>query len=167
MEGKIRPLRFPRDAGALERDTAVLVLGRTIGRVSIGMSLHEVERAYGTPRRSRHIKLGSRDTSAELDTFAVPGGSLAVTSVGGRVVGLSTGSAFYTTPQGFGVGSEVADGVGLTEKAWVTCKRAFQRNAGSVAVTFRPNRAKRKIAEVAMLRRAYDEPCKGSASGKR
>jgi hypothetical protein len=160
-EGRVRPLRYPRDAGALQRDTAVLVLGRAIGSASIGMSREQVQRAYGQPRRTSQAKLGANKAPGLIDTFNVPGGKLLVTTVGGRVVGLSTSSQYYTTPTGLGVGSPVADASRVAKAAWVKCKGVFRRSAGSVAVSFRPGPGKsKKVAEVTMIRPAYEQPCK-------
>jgi hypothetical protein len=163
MEGRVRPLRFPRDAGALQRDTATLVLGRSIGSATIGMKRDDVLRAYGPPRRSLPAKLGAAKTSGRIDIFAVPGGKLLVTTVADRVVGLSTASRYYTTPAGIGAGSKIADVTHLPRTAWLKCKKTFARAGGAVAVSFRPSAGRKSVAEVTMIRRAYEQPCKTTA----
>ena len=161
MEGRIRPLRFPRSAGALERDTALILLGKTIGSASIGMARDEVLRRYGQPRERRRAKLGEAKTPGWLDTFAVPGGSLRVTTVDDRVVGLATASPYYTTVSGLGAGSPLGDAARLSSATWVECNIAFKRSVAGVVVSFRARAGRRVVRDVMMIRRGYDLPCPG------
>lgn len=161
MEGRVRPLRFPRDAGALQRDTALIVLGRTIGTAAIGMKRAETLRRYGQPQRSRPVKLGAARIPARVDTFAVPGGALKVTTVSDRVVGLSTASPYYTTLRGLGPGSSRADADRLSGTIWTACERAFRRH-GRVVVSFVARRT--TVTSVVMVRRAYATECPAKKS---
>lgn len=156
MEGRVRPLRFPRDAGALQRDTALIVLGRSIGSASVGMKRAEILGLYGQPGRSRPVKLGTAKTPATVDRFAVPGGSLEVTTVSDRVIGLATTSPYYTTPRGLGPGSPRADADRLTGTAWMACDQAFRR-PGPVVVSLLAG--KKTVKAVVMVRRAYVTEC--------
>ena len=161
MESRVRPLRFLRDAGALQRDTALIVLGRTIGTAAIGMKRAETLRRYGPPRRSRPVKLGAARIPARLDTFLVPGGTLEVTTVSDRVVGLATASPYYTTLGGLGPGSMLADADRLSGTMWIACERAFRRR-GPVVVSFVAGR--KTVTSVVMVRRAYATECPAKKS---
>ncbi len=131
--GRRRPNAFPRDAGALERDTALVRLGVSIGSARIGMRRDAVVELYGSPRASRAVRLGGRSTTVgRRDTFRVPGGSLNAISLAGRVVGLSTQSRFYTTAAGRGVGSRI----GRPSRGGGDCMNSLRRRVGNVAVTF-------------------------------
>ena len=159
IAGQTRPVRFPRDAGALERDTALLLPGRSIGAAAIGMSSNALRVFYGQPRASRSTKIGSKHVLARIDTFAVPGGSLRATMVGDDVVGLSTSSAFYSTPKGVGPGSPFADATRTAHATWVPCTHAAQSATGAVVVSYAPTAGRRRIAAVSMIRRLYVQPC--------
>jgi hypothetical protein len=157
MEGRIRPLRFPRDAGALQRDTAFVMLGRSIGSVVMGMARERVLARYGPPRSRGTTKIGIQKIRARTDGFVVPGGRLNVTTVGDRVVGLATRSPYYTTTGGLGPASLSSD---VPQAGWEACKNVLRRRVGSVVVTLRLSSGKRpKVTELSMLRRLYDEPC--------
>jgi hypothetical protein len=157
MEGQTRPLRYPRDAGALERDTAHLALGVSIGSAVMGMPRAVLLRRYGPPRRTRPTTIGIAKTRAQTDSFTVPGGLVSATTVGDRVVGLATRSPFYTNSKGLGPGSPVSD---VPRAGWAVCKDTLRRRVGGAIVTLRLGKGKKpKVVEVAMLRRAYDTPC--------
>ena len=156
MEGRIRPLRFPRDAGALQRDTALITLGRTIGSAAIGMKRAEVLNRYEKPKRSTRARIGPTKTRATIDSFAVPGGVLRVTSVEERIIGLETTSRYYTLPSGLGPGSPRADADRLRGAVWTACEHAFRRN-GRVIVSFvAPGKT---VTSVRMTRRIYASDC--------
>jgi hypothetical protein len=159
IEQRIRPKRFPRDAGAFQRDTAVILLGRSIGSARIGMARAALLEHYGGARRTRSTKLGEQKTPALVDRIFVPGGVLTATSVYDRIVGLSTRSAYYTTLKGLGPGSSAAD---VPRAGWTACKDAVRRAIGGtvVALQLSGGKVKKRVVEVAMLRRAYDTPCR-------
>jgi hypothetical protein len=157
IERRIRPERFPRDAGAFQRDTAVIVLGHSIGSARIGMPRAALLERYGRPLRTRPAKLGEQKTPAVVDRIAVPGGVLTATSVDERVVGLSTRSAYYTTLKGLGPGSPAAD---VPRAGWTVCKDVARRTVAGSTVAIRLSRSKRpKVVELAMLGRRFDVPC--------
>jgi hypothetical protein len=158
IEEQIRPKRFPRDAGAFQPDTAVMLLGRSIGSARIGMPRAVLLERYGRSARTHSTKVGVHKTRALVDRFLVPGGVLTATSVDERVVGLSTRSAYYTTLNGLGPGSPVGD---APRGGWVECKNVIRRNIAGSMVSLTLSRSKKKptVTEVAMLRRAYDTPC--------
>jgi hypothetical protein len=157
MEGRIRPLNFPRDAGALERDTAYLALGKSIGSAVIGMPRAVLVERYGAPRKSRSTTIGPGKTKAQVESFAVPGGFLNATIVGDRVVGLATRSPFYSTPKGVGPSAAATE---VPTVGWAACKNVLRRNIGGVMVSFQVSSGKKaRVLELSMLRRAYDTPC--------
>jgi hypothetical protein len=158
IEQQMRPRNFPRDAGAFQRDTAVMLLGRSIGSARIGMPRAALLERYGRPLRTKSEKLGEQKTRALVDRIAVPGGVLTATSVDDRVVGLSTRSAYYTTLRGLGPGSPAAE---LPRAGWTACKDVVRRTIKGTVVSFQLSRSKvkKRVVEAAMLRRAYDTPC--------
>lgn len=154
---RMRPKRFPRDSGAYQRDTAVILLGRSIGSGRIGMPRSALLERYGRALRTRSAKLGVAKTRALVDSIAVPGGILTATSVDDRVVGLATRSVYYTTLAGLGPGSPASD---VPAAGWAVCKNIVRRNIGGTVVSLQVSGAKkRKVVGLAMLRRAYDTPC--------
>lgn len=159
IEGRVRPLRFPRDAGSVQRDTAVLVPGVRIGAAAISMTGGEVTRAYGRPRRSRAVALGASKALGRIDTFTVPGGALRVTTVNDRVVGLATASEYYTTPGGTGAGSSLRDFETLARTTWVPCRKAYVWPVAKIVVLFAAAPDKKKVKAVSMIRASYDLPC--------
>jgi chitodextrinase len=157
MIGRMRPLRFPRDAGALERDTALLRLGRSIGSVAIGMHRADVLAQHGAPYRSRSVKLGPLAASGRTDSFAVPAGALRVTTIADRVVGLSTGSRYYTTSKGLGIGTRLAVSSN-SARPGMDCANVIRRRFGSVVVSFTTRRDGR-IRAISMIRRGLEGRC--------
>ena len=162
MEGRMRPLRFPRDAGSLQPDTAEIVLGHSIGSAAIGMKRAAVLQSYVKPRSTRKARIGSAKTPATVDTFAVSGGTLRVTSVADRVVGVETRSPYYTTTAGLGPGaprSAAARGA-----AFSACDRTYRHN-GSVVVLVGVGAT--NVTSVEMLRRLYATDCSARKKPKK
>lgn len=154
MEGRMRPLRFPSDAGSLQPDTAKIVLGRSIGSAAIGMKRAVVLRTYVKPRSTRKARIGPAKTPATIDTFVVPGGTLRVTSVADRVVGVETRSPYYTTTTGLGPGApRSAAARGATFSA---CDRAYRHNGSAVVLV---GVSATKVTSVEMLRRVFATDC--------
>ena len=150
MEGRTRPLRYPSDAGALERETAHLALGISIGSAVMGMPRAVLLRRYGPPRRTRPTTIGIRKTRAQTDSSRCQV-VVNATTVGDRVVGLASRSPFYSTSKGLGPGSPASD---VPRAGWAVCKDTIRRRVGGAIVTLRLGKGKKpKIVEVAMLRR--------------
>ena len=157
IELQVRPVRFPRDAGAYQRDTAVVVLGRSIGSARVGMPSTGLIARYGRAVRTRSTKLGEQKTRARVESFLVPGGLLTATTVNDRVVGISTRSAYYTTLKGLGPGSPATD---LPRVGWSACKDVVRRNLAGTTVTFRLSHGRRpKVVDLTMVRRDLALPC--------
>ena len=103
IDGDFRPLNVAPDAGADQRETALIVPGRSIGDVSIGMTRDDVVTFYGEPAKTRPVasSTGGIDT---VETYWIHGGRLTLTYRSGAVIGISTTSPFYTTVSGIGPG---------------------------------------------------------------
>ena len=109
IDGNLRPLRWPSDAGAYQRETALMVLGRSIGAASIGDKRSAVIAFFGVPQRTDHSRSGRHALSTLV--YHLHGGLLWVTLERGRVVGIGTTSSYYTTSAGAragGIGSRIA-----------------------------------------------------------
>jgi hypothetical protein len=142
IDGDARPLRWPADAGADQREPATIVLGRAIGSVKMGMTQEQVAAFYG--RRSlQRVTLGRRRTRASTAVYRVHGGRLEVTYVSNRVVGIATTSVYYTTASGFGAGVRTAGAGALSGARWLSCRKAYRRQFGSTTVEFAPLRGRR------------------------
>ena len=154
IDGHARPLRWRADAGADQREPAVLALGRRIGMVEIGSRRTEVERFYGA-RRVRFVRAASRRVG--IASYPRPDGRLFATYERDRVVGLATTSAYYSTPNGLGVGAEIGATPWLARLPWSPCRKAHRRLLGPVTLEFRPAGGKggKTIARIAMTRRAF------------
>jgi hypothetical protein len=163
MEGRMRPLRFPSDAGSLQPDTAKIQLGRSIGSAVIGMPHATLLKTYANLRSTRRSKIGPSKTLATIDTFAVPGGALRVTSVNDRVVGVETRSAYYTTTTGLGPGAprSAAAVAGATPSA---CDHAFRRN-GPVVILLHVGT--KTVTSVEMIQQAYASDCSAAKKPKK
>lgn len=159
IAGHRRPSLYPRAAGSLERDTSLLVPGRSIGSVSLGTPAARIAATYGPFRGRSTSRLGARRTSAQVATVAAPGGALRVTEIGGTVVGVATTSPFYSTPGGVGVGAPLAAAARLPHATWVPCVHAMRVRVGGVAVSFLSTAAKRRITGISMIRDALVAPC--------
>ena len=155
LRGAGRPLRFRADAGAFQWDPVRIVLGHSIGAIRIGRPAATAISFYGQPRARTTLSVGK----ARLDrlTFRSHLGSLWALVDRGVVVGVGTGSPYYTTPNGIGV----AGGTALVRVGsgsnWVDCRGAFQRNFGQVGVFVAPQggRAGKRIANITMVENRY------------
>jgi hypothetical protein len=155
MEGHVRPIRYPRDAGALQRDTALVIPGRSIGSVAIGMKRSEVLRRYGDPASSRRAKLGPAKAQVLVDTFRMTGGPLRVATANERVISVETASPYYTTLAGLGPGSARAE-VARLPAVWHECGKHVQYGARVVTTL---ELGKRRVSSVGIVRRAYAPEC--------
>lgn len=129
IDGQQRPLRLPADAGADQRLAASLSLRGAIGAAAIGGSAARVAATYGRPRRSTTRPLAAGAPPVKVDTYGVPGGTLSVASAAGRIVGVGSRSAYFTTPGGFGVGSR-----GAPIGRYDACLHAFRGRRGAAVV---------------------------------
>lgn len=152
--GRRRPRFWKADAGALQREPAVITLGMTVGSVSLGMSSRSVDELEGSAPTT------GRRNGILTTTYRRFGGRLSVWYANGTVVGAGTTSSYYSTSSGLAVGQSSA---GLTKTAgWRTCQGGVRRTVGGrIAVaTIRRGR----IASIWNVRVPFaDELCKRDA----
>jgi hypothetical protein len=159
VDGHARPSRWRVDAGADQRESAAIVLGRTIGAITLGMAEQDVRTFYGTPRRVVTRVAYRGGPRVRVATYRAHGGSLWVTFDETKVVGVGTSSVYYQTSRGLGPGAPggMAASVGLR---WVPCLKAYSRTVGGVRLSVSPARGNReaKVSSLSLLKNAYAGP---------
>lgn len=162
FEGQLRPVKMRPDAGADQREAAILVPGQSLGALKIGAAAPDVESFYGKPtRRAKWKPAGFKPPSSRsgkpliMASYRTRGGALWAIYDGTRVVGMGTTSPYYSTSAGRGVGSPGADFHGFR---WIDCRRAYRDYRRGVATYFVPARGEKtgKIVSVSLLRREYE-----------
>jgi hypothetical protein len=159
IDGDLRPVRRAPDIGADQRETAMIVLGRSIGRLRLGASRMDVVGFFGQPRRVKRF-VSTRGT-VTVASYRVHGGNLSVWYSGDKVVGAGTTTSYYETAGGNGVGAETGSVLKETRLNWLACRHAYRRNSGAAAVYFTPSGGKEKgahIDSVLMVSRGFDLP---------
>ncbi|HEY8647136.1 MAG TPA: right-handed parallel beta-helix repeat-containing protein, partial [Gaiellaceae bacterium] len=151
IQGFLRPLRVPPDAGAAQRETAELIVGQSIGAVSLGMHAADVATAYGL--KHPETSNGSRVAHYRLD-----GRNVWLRYVDGVVAGIETTSPYYTTLSGLGVGSSASDARAADFSWSVRCQDAYRHIGGGTVTYLVPRDAKpgARIAAVTILPRSQD-----------
>lgn len=147
IDGDMRPSIRSIDAGADQRETAAIVLGKSVGRVKLGESRNTIEAFYGRPQRVR-----SQRRELRVATYRLHGGSLWVTYSGTLVVGAGTNSNYYATKAGLAPGSAIAavQAAGLRGKG---CHRAYQRAVGNVIVSALTRNA--RVSSISMVQQRH------------
>ena len=139
-------IRFA-DAGADQRENAAIVLGKSIGGVSLGELRDAVEAFYGSPRQ-----VAAKRRGLLVATYRLHGGFISISYVGKSVVGVATNSNYYAGKSGLGAGAPVrtASAAGLRGGG---CKGSLQRTMGSVIVSAvaRNNR----VLSISMMQRRH------------
>jgi hypothetical protein len=151
-DGQLRPRRLAADAGAYQRETALVVLGKSIGAAAIGESASGVAAFYGNAAGARPVRVGTRMLQRQV--YRVPGGTLWVTTAHGKVVGVGTSSPYYTTAGALGPSAGIGSVRRLARTAWVGCRRAYRRVYAGVPVYFAPKGGRRgaTIQSISMTR---------------
>jgi len=148
IDGDRRPAKIAPDAGADQRESAVLNLRGRIGRVRIGQRRATVEAARG-PGSVSHVRRAGR--TLVRASYRVPGGRLWVLYGADTVVGIGTSSPAYATTGGLGPGSQQAY---IQKKAVRSrCQRALKTLRGRVAAYWSLSAG--KVARVELLRKPY------------
>jgi hypothetical protein len=152
IEGRVRPSRLSPDAGAYQRESAQIVFGKSIGAAAIGSNQAAIVAFYGQPATTRSVRVGTRQLQ-EL-VYQIHGGTLAVTVARGRVVGVTTTSAYYRTAGNMGATARMGAVRGWTGVRWIPCRRAYRRafNGVPVYVTPRGGRSGATIAAISMIK---------------
>jgi hypothetical protein len=135
-EGRLRPLRSAPDAGAYQRETALMVLGKSIGSAAIGQSESAVVAFYGQPLRIQAVRVGSRSLRQLI--FNVPEGTLWVATNGRTVVGVGTSSPYYQTAGAVRTAAGIRRVRTWLGIKWIGCRRAYRRYFQGIPVYFTP-----------------------------
>jgi hypothetical protein len=153
IDGDARPGRFAPDAGADQRESARIVLTRSIGEVVLGASEKSVTDFYGRGRAGT-AKLGG--VRVKRLTYRLRGGTLWTYADKGIVVGVATSSGYYQTASGTGPGTPLT-GAALRGFAWDECSDAYSRTYGRVGVRTVPSARRRGavIRTISLALRAY------------
>jgi len=159
IKGRLRPVAFAPDAGAWQREPALVVPGRSIGTASIGMRREDVADFYGPNPRRVTVKLadGSR---ADVDDYRVQGGRLRVTYRGEKAIAISTTSRYYQTARGLGPGAP------LKARAQDDGRcRPVGAGAGKARLYVRPTRSKKPVvAEIVVVAARFKPSCAVASS---
>lgn len=152
IDGDTRPSGFRPDAGADQRETALLAPGRSIGRVILGASEASVRSFYGGGRSSK-VRVGGK--IVKRLSYRLHRGTLWAYLDGGKVVGAGTTSGYYSGPAGLSAGESSARmGRGFT---WVPCANAYVRPTRGTALVVATSAGRRggTIRAIGIVRAAY------------
>lgn len=150
IAGSLRPLRWRSDAGAYQRETALVVLGRSIGAAALGQKESAITSFFGRPARVSGQRVHGR--SLRRLAYSVHGGVLDVTIDDGRVVALETTSPYYATSAGVGPAASASGLRPRTKATWAKCRRAFRRHYGRVTVQLGVAHGSNRISSISMTR---------------
>ena len=154
IDGQLRPDRLAPDAGADQRESALIVSGRAIGAVELGMSRASVVARYGTPTVERRWGRGP----TTIATYPAPRGHLSVIYANDTVVGAQTTSVYYRTAAGVGPGRPnrvTAPG------SWIACRSVYRQTANMIDTLYAPVDGKRNrpIRSVTIVKRLFAPGC--------
>src|SRR5262249_40783222 len=138
VDGQLRPNKLAPDAGAWQREPALVVPGRSIGTARIGMTEPRIVAFYGS---SRHRVVGRlpNGSKAAFDPYRVRGGKLQGTYRADRVVSVATTSVYYRTAKGLAVGSP------LTPRGTDSTCRPVGAPTGKARLYVQPSRSKHPV----------------------
>lgn len=151
IDGDLRPSGFALDAGADQRETALIVRGRSIGRVALGSSAAAVQAFYGRGRSSSAKVGGAR---LRVLTYRLHRGSLTAYLEGSTVVGVATTAGYYRSATGLSAGRGAATLQGFK---WVPCLAAYLQPTGATRVLVKTTGGGPggKVAAISILRAGY------------
>ena len=159
IQGFVRPLRAASDAGAAQRETAQLVIGRSVGAVSLGMSAAGVALAYGLPH-APEVKNGRRTVHYRIDGRR----NVWLRFERGIVVAVETTSPYYSTLGGLGVGSSASDARAADYRWTITaCRKAYRSMQGGQATYLIP-RDGRPTTAIASVVLGSQDRCRGKGA---
>ncbi|MGZ4461913.1 MAG: hypothetical protein ACXVZP_03650 [Gaiellaceae bacterium] len=128
IDGQPRPRRMAADAGADQREPASIVIGKSIGAVTLGMQKQDVLDFLGNPRRvakRRGVASGVR-----VAFYRAHGGQLWVVYDNDVVVGVGTTSPYYETAKGVGPGVPTIPGI--RRLRWDPCQRSYWSSSNGI-----------------------------------
>lgn len=135
-----------------DADPPLVVVGKAIGPVALGMARSDVVRAYGEPRSESAFTFPN-GTPGRTDRYRRHGASFVVIYGAGRVVWIETSSRYYRTAGGVGVGSRVGAASTLPGFRPDLCDGGYSRRAGGTLTSFIPDG--RAIGRVRIVRLAF------------
>jgi hypothetical protein len=152
IDGRLRPSRSASDAGAYQRETALMVLGKSIGSAAIGQHESAVVGFYGQPLRSQAVRVGGRLLRQLI--FNVPGGTLWVATNGRIVLGVGTSSPYYQTTGAVRATAGIRRVRTWLGVKWIGCRHAYRRYFQGVPVYFAPKggRSGDTIGSISMMK---------------
>lgn len=137
-------LALPAPASA---DAGLIVVGRSIGPVALGMTSADVVAAIGQPARVDRFTWPSGQPGS-TGVYRKHGGLFRVSYAGGTVVGVETASRFYRTASGIGPGTPYAVAQAASGFRFDACTGGFMRKAHGAftfLVPFEPGGAIRRV----------------------
>lgn len=155
IDGDQRPTLGKVDLGADQHENARIVIGRSIGDVRIGAGRANVEALYGSPSGRSARTFGKGKPSLSVVTYSSWGGKLWAAYDGDTVVGVGTGSSYYSTPSGARVGSPGPAVPAAAQLRWLVCRSAYVTSAGGVVTVFAARNKERPVTAVTMIARRY------------
>lgn len=158
IAGALRPLRGRADAGAYQRESALVVPGRSIGAASIGERRAAVVAFYGRPQHTLSRRSHGR-VESELD-YRIHGGVLSLTIESGAVVGLATTSRYYATAAGLGPGASATVPRAPARRAWKRCGGALRKRFGRTIVALELARGSNRLSEISITRAGAGPGCR-------
>lgn len=154
IAGRIRPVTFPADSGAWQREPALVVPGRSIGTATLQSRRAEIVGFYGTPRKRTRETLPD-GTRLAIEEHRVRGGSMRITYRDETVVAIATTSTFYRTAKGLSPGSPLQ---ARRDDDW-RC-RPVGAPVRKARFYVRPTRSKKPVvAELIVTRRGFAPTC--------
>ena len=154
IAGRLRPEAYAPDAGAWQREPALVVAGRAIGTAKIGMTRTDVVEFYGPPRKRTRERLVD-GSSVEVGHHRVRGGTLRVTLRDERVIAISTTSGYYRTLKGLGPTSPLR---ARANDSWAC--RPVGAKIGKARLYVRPTHSKKPVvAELVVVARGFVPSC--------
>jgi hypothetical protein len=154
IEGKLRPTKLSPDAGASQREPALVRSGRSIGSAWVHMSRSAILASYGAPRRRMFVDGVSPGVKVRVDAFAVRGGWLRVHYLYDRVVAVATTSSYYQTDR------DVTAGDLLSKLPVLLSNGAECRQVGKTGLFIRATRSTpARVAELIVTARGYAPLC--------
>lgn len=137
-------------------ERSLIVVGRSIGPIELGMARADVVKRFGKPFASTPFEFASGEVGRVV-RYRKHGGAFRITYVDGAVVGLSTAARFYRTAEGVGPGVPLSLGASLPGFHFDQCTGGFVRQAVR-ALTFFVSRSGRldgPISRVEIYRLGY------------
>jgi hypothetical protein len=154
IKGRLRPVGFAPDAGAWQREPALVVSGRAVGTATIGASRAQLVEFYGKPRKRTKTKQPD-GTRLPVDEWRVRGGMLRITYRDEKAVAVATTSAYYRTARGLRADAPLRAHSNEDGRC-----RPVGGRVGRARIYVRPTRAKKPVvAELTVVAARFTPLC--------